>query len=185
MPMPRAFASAGDGELDRLAAQHDLALVRGVDAGEDLHQGALAGAVLADQSVDLARQQVEIDAVERGRAAEALGDAAEREDRLRGVSMRSGGRTEASAALCRVRWLDCHRHGRSPRRLPPRCLFCPTPSLVLDVVVQPDVAGRVVLGDRAAVGADELRNRRPRPCRCRRRSGSRPRSRRRGCGRSG
>ena len=30
--------------------------------------------------------------------------------------------------------------------------------LVLEVVVQPDVAGRVVLGDRAAVGADELRN---------------------------
>ena len=77
MPMPCAFASAGVAEPDHLAAEHDLALIRGVHAAQDLHQGALAGAVLADQSVDLARQQIEIDAVERDRAAEALGDAAE------------------------------------------------------------------------------------------------------------
>ena len=95
MPMPRAFASAGERELHRLAAQHDLALVRRVDAGEDLHQRALAGAVLADQPVDLARQQLEIDAVERGRAAEALGDAAERQDGLRGVASLIQRRTDA------------------------------------------------------------------------------------------
>src|SRR5829696_1452383 len=41
-------------------------------------------------------------------------------------------------------------------------LACPTlisqPVLVLHVVVQPDVSGSVVLEDRSAIGADELRN---------------------------
>ena len=40
-------------------------------------------------------------------------------------------------------------------------LACPTLLsqlfLVLHVVVQPDVSGRVVLGDRSAIGANELR----------------------------
>jgi hypothetical protein len=55
-------------------------------AGEDLHQGALAGAILAHEPVNLAGQEVEIDAIEGRGAAEAFGDAAEGEDRLRGVS---------------------------------------------------------------------------------------------------
>ena len=43
-------------------------------AAEDADQGGLAGAVFADQGVDLAREDIEIDAVERDGGAETLGD---------------------------------------------------------------------------------------------------------------
>ena len=59
-------------ELDRLAVDEDLALLRAVDAVEDLHQRALAGAVLAEQGVDLAGVDDEVDGVvghERRRSA--------------------------------------------------------------------------------------------------------------------
>ena len=42
---------------------------------EDLHQRALAGAVLADQGADFARVNLQRDAVERPRGPERLGDA--------------------------------------------------------------------------------------------------------------
>ncbi len=45
-----------------LAVEHHLAGVLGVDAGQDLHQGGLAGAVLAAQPHDLAALQGEVDA---------------------------------------------------------------------------------------------------------------------------
>ena len=44
-------------------------------AAQDLHQRALAGAVLAEQGVDLARAELEVDAVEGDGGAEALADA--------------------------------------------------------------------------------------------------------------
>ena len=59
----------------RLAVQPHLALVRAVEPVEDAHQRRLAGAVLAQQGVDLALAQVEIDAVVRDDRAESLGDA--------------------------------------------------------------------------------------------------------------
>ena len=50
------------------------------EAGEDLDQRRLAGAVGADQPVHLARQDVERDALQRLRAAEALGDVPGRDE---------------------------------------------------------------------------------------------------------
>ena len=50
-------------EHDRPAVEADLALVGPVEAGEDVHQRALAGAVLAEQRVDLAGPQLEVDVV--------------------------------------------------------------------------------------------------------------------------
>jgi hypothetical protein len=47
-----------------------------VRARDHLHERALAGAVLADKRVDLARLNREIDAGERDRRAERLSDAA-------------------------------------------------------------------------------------------------------------
>ena len=55
------------GDADVLAGDGDLALVAGVGTGEDLHQGRLAGAVLADESEDLAGEHVDVDVV-AGRA---------------------------------------------------------------------------------------------------------------------
>ena len=51
------------GELDRLALPAHLAGARLDQAVDDLHQRRLAGAVLAEQRVDLAGIEVEIDAV--------------------------------------------------------------------------------------------------------------------------
>src|SRR5262245_5668090 len=65
---------------DRLALDEDLALVGLVEAVEDVHQGRLAGAVLAEERVHLAAAQVEVDAVVRDDAREALRDALQLEN---------------------------------------------------------------------------------------------------------
>ena len=64
----------GRADLDRRTVDRDLALVRRVDPLQDLHQGRLAGAVAADQGVDLALAQVEVDPVQDAGAGEALAD---------------------------------------------------------------------------------------------------------------
>ena len=61
--MPRAIASDGPGDRDHLAVEQDLALIGCGEPVEDVHQRRLAGAVLAEQGVDLARADVEIDLV--------------------------------------------------------------------------------------------------------------------------
>ena len=61
-------------EGDRLPVDEDLPLIRLVQAVEDVHQGALAGAVLAEQRVDLARFHGQVDAVVGDERAEAFGD---------------------------------------------------------------------------------------------------------------
>ena len=71
--------AVGDGSVrvidgDWLAADGNLALVRLVQAVDDVHQGALAGAVLAQQRVDFALLQGEIHVVVRQDAGESLGD---------------------------------------------------------------------------------------------------------------
>ncbi len=74
-------AGARRGDPDRLAVDQDLAFVRLLHAGEDADQRRLAGAVLAQQHMDLARLEVERDAVIGDHAGEALGDVADRGDR--------------------------------------------------------------------------------------------------------
>ena len=72
MLMPRSMASDGPRIVDRLAVEQDLALVRHREPVEDVHQGRLAGAVLAEQRVDLAGAEVEVDARRwRGRPGSA------------------------------------------------------------------------------------------------------------------
>ena len=63
MLMPRAMASAGPVIVDGLAVEQDLALVRRRQPVEDVHQRRLAGAVLAEQGMDLAGPDVEVDPV--------------------------------------------------------------------------------------------------------------------------
>ena len=74
-------------EVDAAAVQRDLALVRPVEAGEDVRERALAGAVLAEQRVHLADGGFEVDAVVRDDAGEALRDSAHRNGR-RGAARR-------------------------------------------------------------------------------------------------
>ncbi len=52
-------------DLRELAVDADLSFVGMVDPVEHLHQGALAGAVLAEQGVHFAGPQIQIDVVVR------------------------------------------------------------------------------------------------------------------------
>ena len=74
MPMPRARASTGERDGDRPPLPADLAGARLDDAVEDLDQRRLARAVLAQQRVDLARLDGEVDAVIGEKVAVALAD---------------------------------------------------------------------------------------------------------------
>ena len=69
-------------EMDRHALDGDLALVRLVDAGQDLHQRRLAGAVLADQRGDLAGIERQRHVMQGPDTGEALADPLEGQQRL-------------------------------------------------------------------------------------------------------
>ena len=64
----------GAGEVG--AVKGDGAGVGGIGAGQDVHEGGLARAVLAEKGVDLPARNVEVDAPQDGDAAERLADAA-------------------------------------------------------------------------------------------------------------
>ena len=104
MLMPRAIASDGPAICTGVPVEQDLALVRHGQAVEDVHQCRLAGAVLAEQGVDLARSDVEVDVVVGDHARIALRDAVHLE---RG---RAGG----------ARWGRRGREPVSPSRSSPR-----------------------------------------------------------------
>ena len=76
MPMPRAMASAGVAKVTCLAVDLDGALVRLLHAVQDLHQRRLAGAVLADDRVDGAAADRDVDVVVGDDAREPLADPA-------------------------------------------------------------------------------------------------------------
>ena len=90
MPMPRRRAAFGEFDLDLLAVEEDLAAVGPHDAGEDLHQRRLAGAVLADDGVDRAALDLEAHVGDRHDAAVALGEMADRNQRRVVVHLQSG-----------------------------------------------------------------------------------------------
>ena len=62
------------GDPPHLAVDLDLAAVGRDEPDQDLHQRRLAGAVLAEDAVDLAAVEVEVDAVAGDDVAVALGD---------------------------------------------------------------------------------------------------------------
>ena len=79
MPMPLAVGVGGVAQPTGSPAMQDPPGVRLVDAGQDLHQRRLAGAVLADQPDDLAAADLDRDVLQRMHAGEALVDALERQ----------------------------------------------------------------------------------------------------------
>jgi hypothetical protein len=76
MPMPCVDRVARRAHHDRRPVDLDRARVGLLQAVEDLHQRALAGAVLADQRVDLAPGDLEVDVVVGEHQREALDDVA-------------------------------------------------------------------------------------------------------------
>ena len=71
---PDGVVGGADGDL--LAVQPDLACFGLIQAGQRVHQGGLAGAVFAQQRVDLAGSYLEVDRVVGQHAGELLRDAA-------------------------------------------------------------------------------------------------------------
>jgi hypothetical protein len=67
--------------VERLTVELHHALVLGIDAGDDLAQRRLAGAVLAQQGADLAGLDVHRDVVQRTHAREQLGNPGDLETR--------------------------------------------------------------------------------------------------------
>ncbi len=84
-----AHRVAGAVEVLHVVVEQDDALVGRVQPVQDVHQRGLACAVLAEQAVDLARLDHEIDVVVRDEAAEPLRDPAEFE--LHGADPSDGG----------------------------------------------------------------------------------------------
>ena len=70
-----AARGAGIGDSDRRAVEQNLAFVRRLDAVNHLDEGRLAGAVLAEQRVNLARLDFEMDVVVGAHAGKRLADA--------------------------------------------------------------------------------------------------------------
>ena len=70
----------GRAQVDRSAVEQDPPLVRRVEPVEDVHQRRLAGAVLPEERVHFARQQIEVDVVVGEHSREPLRDPLERED---------------------------------------------------------------------------------------------------------
>ena len=78
------------------AAHYDPALVGRERSGDDLHEGGLAGAILAHEPVYFAAYQLEVHSVQREHAGIALGQASRLEDRVRVHGLPSQGWAEFS-----------------------------------------------------------------------------------------
>jgi hypothetical protein len=75
MPMPAAMAAFGSRILTVLAVDEDVAVVGLVEAVEDRHEGGFAGAVFADDAVNGALADLQVDVPVGVDEAEALVDA--------------------------------------------------------------------------------------------------------------
>ena len=64
------LSGAGIGETHLLTGHANDAFVGSEHAGQDVHQGALAGSVLAEQGVDFALAHIQIDPAECPHAGE-------------------------------------------------------------------------------------------------------------------
>jgi hypothetical protein len=75
---PQALSDGimGGSKSHRLAAQQNLSRIRLVQAIQDIHQGGLTGPVFAQECMNFALAQVEIDASIGENTGESLGDLA-------------------------------------------------------------------------------------------------------------
>ena len=100
--MPAREGVAGRAEPHLAPVDHVGAGIFRVDAGDDLHRRALAGAVLADETVDLAGAQGKIDVPQGLDTAEGLRDADKLEQRTRRIvtmdPLRSGSDPASTAS---------------------------------------------------------------------------------------
>ena len=74
MEMPKLLPLVGVVNVNRLPLQADGAAVHGIDAGENLHERGLAGAVFADQPQYFAAPDLQAHIAERLDTGKRLGD---------------------------------------------------------------------------------------------------------------
>jgi hypothetical protein len=91
---------AGNFDLDPVHPER--ATARPVDPGEDFGEGRLAGAVLAEQRVNFAGHQIEIDVAQDFDAGKLLADAARRNQRLTRAHPRRFG--HGASDRCMMPW---------------------------------------------------------------------------------
>ena len=65
------------GQVDRLAVDADLAVVGRQDASQQVNEGALAGAVFADQGMDFTAPQLDVNPIQGPDAGKTLGETAD------------------------------------------------------------------------------------------------------------
>ncbi len=106
--IPAACAAAGDANATGSVVEQQAAGVGLDDAGHDLDQRRLAGAVLAQHGVDAAGLDREIGALERAHAAVALGHALHHEQAHRATSLRASRRGPEAQRPARTQRL--HRY---------------------------------------------------------------------------
>ena len=82
MAMPLVSASEGPAGLIVFAVKAHGAFVRHMHAEDQIAQRRLAGAVLAENAMNLARHDVERGVRQRHQGAEPLGDALQRQERF-------------------------------------------------------------------------------------------------------
>src|SRR5207302_1636379 len=78
-------------QSDVLAAVHDLAAGGNQELGEQVEESRLAGAIGADQRVDLTTAHPQVDVAHRDEATELLGQVARFEDETVSCALRRGG----------------------------------------------------------------------------------------------
>ena len=83
------------GIRDRMALKNDPARIGGENAGDQVEERGLAGAVRTDQGVNVAGRDLDRKIVEREKATEALGQPFDRETRASGRALKHGGRSTA------------------------------------------------------------------------------------------
>src|SRR5690606_14262946 len=76
----QAHPREGRQARDVARLEHDLSRVRSLDAAQEREQGRLAGTVRADDALQAARLDSQVDVVGRDHAAEALAQPLDRED---------------------------------------------------------------------------------------------------------
>ena len=81
--MPAAWAACGLAKLTRLAGECDGPGIGRLRAGQDLQKRRLAGAILAEEGVDLGGAHFEVDGLERAHAGKGLGNPLHAQKRCR------------------------------------------------------------------------------------------------------
>ncbi len=131
-PLYRADFHAGTVDVD-------LALVGMLDAGQDLHERALARPIFAHQGQDFARRKLQAHAAQGCDARETLADATNFEQGRHGMQKR---RAESGTVRIGPAWAPCPRlrghasgpktwprkRGHGTRLLPPLAAYCPPPT---------------------------------------------------------